>query len=212
MQLPQWQALTAHAAQMRQRHLRDLFAADPQRSDKLSRLELNLLFDFSRQLLDAETIRLLIALAEARGLRQRIGAMFAGEKINTTENRAVLHVALRNRSERPILVDGQDVMPEVRASLAKMRNFVDGIHGGRIHGATGKAFTDIVNIGIGGSDLGIVMATEALANFRNRNLRLHCVSNIDGELSGFRTRCRSVNAPSMRLGSSSFATVRPKRS
>lgn len=180
MQLPQWQALTAHAAQMRQRHLRDLFAADPQRADKLSRLELNLLFDFSRQLLDAETIRLLIALAEARGLRQRIGAMFAGEKINTTENRAVLHVALRNRSERPILVDGQDVMPEVRASLAKMRNFVDGIHGGRIHGATGKTFTDIVNIGIGGSDLGIVMATEALANFRNRNLRLHCVSNIDG--------------------------------
>ena len=106
--------------------------------------------------------------------------MFAGEKINTTENRAVLHIALRNRSDRPILVDGQDVMPEVRASLAKMRNFVDGVHGGRVHGATGKTFTDIVNIGIGGSDLGIVMATEALAKFRNRNLRLHCVSNVDG--------------------------------
>jgi glucose-6-phosphate isomerase len=180
MQLPQWQALAAHAAQIRQRHLRDLFAADAQRSSKLSRSELNLLFDFSRQLLDEETIRLLIALAEARGLRQRIDAMFAGEKINTTENRAVLHIALRNRSDRPILVDGQDVMPEVRASLAKMRNFVDGIHGGRIHGATGKTFTDIVNIGIGGSDLGIVMATEALARFRNRNIRLHCVSNIDG--------------------------------
>ncbi|HEV8331079.1 MAG TPA: glucose-6-phosphate isomerase [Steroidobacteraceae bacterium] len=180
MQLPQWQALTAHAAQVRQRHLRDLFAADAQRSSKLSRSDLNLLFDFSRQLLDEETIRLLIALAAARGLRQRIDAMFAGEKINTTENRAVLHIALRNRSDRPILVDGQDVMPEVRASLAKMRNFVEGIHGGRIHGATGKSFTDIVNIGIGGSDLGIVMATEALANFRNRNIRLHCVSNIDG--------------------------------
>ena len=180
MQLPQWQELTAHAGQMRQRHLRDLFAADAQRSEKLSRTELNLLFDFSRQLLDAETIRLLIALAEARGLRQRIDAMFAGEKINTTENRAVLHVALRNRTDRPILVDGHDVMPEVRASLAKMRNFVEGVHGGRVHGATGKTFTDIVNIGIGGSDLGIVMATEALANFRNHNLRLHCVSNIDG--------------------------------
>jgi glucose-6-phosphate isomerase len=127
-----------------------------------------------------ETIRLLLELARARGLQQRIAAMFAGEKINTTENRAVLHVALRNRSDRPILVDGQDVMPEVRASLAKMRNFVDGVHGGRVHGATGKTFTDIVNIGIGGSDLGIVMATEALANFRNHNLRLHCVSNIDG--------------------------------
>jgi glucose-6-phosphate isomerase len=180
MQLPQWQALTAHAAQIRQRHLRDLFAADAQRSSTLSRSELNLLFDFSRQLLDAQTIRLLIELAEARGLRERIAAMFAGEKINTTENRAVLHIALRNRTDRPILVDGQDVMPEVRASLAKMRNFVEGIHGGRIHGATGKTFTDIVNIGIGGSDLGIVMASEALANFRNRNIRLHCVSNIDG--------------------------------
>jgi glucose-6-phosphate isomerase len=178
--LPQWQALATHAAQMRQRHLRDLFAADPQRFEKLSRTELNLLFDFSRQLLDAQTLRLLIELAQARGLDQRIAAMFAGEKINTTENRAVLHVALRNRADRPILVDGQDVMPEVRASLAKMRNFVEGVQGGRIHGATGKTFTDIVNIGIGGSDLGIVMATEALAKFRNRNLRLHCVSNIDG--------------------------------
>ena len=140
----------------------------------------NLLFDFSRQRVDAETLRLLLELARARGLEKRIAAMFAGEKINTTENRAVLHTALRNRSDRPILVDGQDVMPEVRASLEKMRNFVEGVHGGRIHGATGKTFTDIVNIGIGGSDLGIVMATEALAKFRNRNLRLHCVSNIDG--------------------------------
>ena len=180
MQLPQWQALTAHAAQMRQRHLRDLFTADPQRVEKFARTDLNLLFDFSRQRVDAETIRLLIELAQARGLQQRIAAMFAGEKINTTENRAVLHTALRNRSDQPILVDGQDVMTEVRAGLAKMRNFVDGVHGGRVHGATGKTFTDIVNIGIGGSDLGIVMATEALAKYRNRNLRLHCVSNIDG--------------------------------
>src|ERR1044072_1008042 len=129
MQLPQWQALAAHAAQMRQRHLRDLFAADSQRFAKLSRTELNLLFDFSRQLLDGETLRLLVDLARARGLEKRIAAMFAGEKINTTENRAVLHVALRERSDRQILVDGQDVMPEVRASLTKMRNFVDGVHG-----------------------------------------------------------------------------------
>jgi glucose-6-phosphate isomerase len=178
--LPEWQRLQQCAAILRGQHLRELFAADPQRFAKLSRCELNLLFDFSRQLLDEQTIQLLMALAEARGLRQRIAAMFAGEKINTTENRAVLHVALRNRSDRPILVDGQDVMPEVRASLTKMRNFVEGVHGGRIHGASGKSFTDIVNIGIGGSDLGIVMATEALAKFRNRNLRLHCISNIDG--------------------------------
>src|SRR5688572_29987157 len=180
LQLPQWQQLEAHALQMRQRHLRDLFAADPQRAVKFTRNDLNLLFDFSRHIVDDETIRLLLALAQARGLQGQIAAMFAGEKINVTEHRSVLHVALRNRSDRPILVDGQDVMPEVRAGLAKMRTFVEGVHSGRVHGATGKTFTDIVNIGIGGSDLGIVMATEALAKFRNRNLRLHCVSNIDG--------------------------------
>jgi glucose-6-phosphate isomerase len=178
--LPEWQHLAAHAAQIRKVHLRDAFAADGERFAKLSRCHLNLLYDFSRQLIDAKTVELLVGLADARGLRRAIDAMFAGEKINRTENRAVLHVALRNRSDRPIMLDGQDVMSEVRASLEKMRQFVDGVHGGRIHGATGKTFTDVVNIGIGGSDLGIVMATEALANYRNRNIRLHCVSNIDG--------------------------------
>jgi glucose-6-phosphate isomerase len=176
---PEWAALAAHAASMRDVHVRDLFARDADRFGRLSLCEMNLLFDFSRQRIDGETLKLLIALAQARGLRSRIDAMFNGEKINATENRAVLHVALRNRSGRPIHVDGQDVMPEVQASLAKMRTFVEGVHGGRIHGATGKSFTDIVNIGIGGSDLGIVMATEALARYRNRNIRLHCVSNID---------------------------------
>lgn len=179
--LPQWQRLASAAQRMRETHLRDLFAADPERSRKFARSgDLNLLFDFSRQRLDAPVLQGLLELAEARDLRGRIDAMFSGEKINSTEGRAVLHVALRNRTERPVLVDGQDVMPEVRASLDKMRNFVEGVHGGRIHGHTGKTFTDIVNIGIGGSDLGIMMATEALANYRNRNLRLHCVSNIDG--------------------------------
>jgi len=177
--LPQWKALEQHAAETRSLHLRDLFASDPQRFETFSRNDLNLLFDFSRQRVTSQTLKLLIDLAAARDLRGRIDAMFSGEKINETERRAVLHTALRNRSERPVLVDGQDVMPEVRASLAKMRNFVEGVHGGRIHGATGKTFTDIVNIGIGGSDLGIVMATEALAGLRNRNIRLHCVSNID---------------------------------
>jgi len=176
----EWQALENHASTMRSTHLRDLFAQDPGRFEAFSRNAVNLLFDFSRQRVTGETLQLLISLAEARGVRERIDAMFAGEKINTTENRAVLHTALRNRGDRPVLVDGKDVMPEVRASLEKMRNFVEGVHSGRIHGHTGKPFTDIVNIGIGGSDLGIVMATEALANFRNRNIRLHCVSNIDG--------------------------------
>jgi len=177
---PQWKSLATHAASMSGVHLRDLFAADPARFEKFSRCELNLLFDFSRQRITAETLGLLVKLAQERGLASRIAAMFSGEKINETEHRAVLHTALRNRSERPVLLDGQDVMPEIRASLEKMRNFVEGVQGGRIHGATGKTFTDVVNIGIGGSDLGIVMATEALARVRNRNIRLHCVSNIDG--------------------------------
>jgi glucose-6-phosphate isomerase len=179
-QLREWQALARHANAIRSVHLRELFASDTERFKRLSRSDLNLLFDFSRQRLNDETLQLLLDLAKARGLRARIDAMFAGEKINTTENRAVLHTALRNRSDRPVLVDGQDVMPEIKASLTRMRNFVEGVHSGRIHGHTGKPFSDIVNIGIGGSDLGIVMATEALAKFRNHNVRLHCVSNIDG--------------------------------
>jgi len=177
--LPQWKALERHAAEVRTLHLRDLFGADPQRFETFSRNDLNLLFDFSRQRVTSQTLQLLIDLAAARDLRSRIEAMFSGEKINETEQRAVLHTALRNRSGHPVLVDGQDVMPEVQANLARMRNFVEGVHGGRIHGATGKTFTDVVNIGIGGSDLGVVMATEALAGVRNRNIRLHCVSNID---------------------------------
>lgn len=177
--LPQWKALERHAAEARTLHLRDLFEADPRRFETFSRNDLNLLFDFSRQRVTTQTLQLLIDLAAARDLRSRIEAMFSGEKINETEQRAVLHTALRNRSGHPVLVDGQDVMPEVQANLARMRNFVEGVHGGRIHGATGKTFTDVVNIGIGGSDLGVVMATEALAGVRNRNIRLHCVSNID---------------------------------
>lgn len=177
---PEWKALEQHASAIRKLHLRDLFAIDPNRFETFSRCEMKLLFDFSRQRVTSETLALLISLANARGLRHRIDAMFSGEKINSTENRAVLHTALRNRSGRPVLVDGKDVMPEVKASLDKMRTFVEGVHSGRIQGHTGKPFTDVVNIGIGGSDLGIVMATEALANYRNRNIRLHCVSNIDG--------------------------------
>jgi glucose-6-phosphate isomerase len=180
LQLPQWQRLAVHAADIRRSSLRDAFAADSDRSTRLSRCDLNLLFDFSRQRVTTQTIELLIELAQARGLAPAVAAMFSGERINRTEDRAVLHVALRNRSDRPMPLDGQDVMPQIRACLDKMRNFVEGVHGGRIHGSTGKTFTDVVNIGIGGSDLGVVMATEALANYRNRNIRLHCVSNIDG--------------------------------
>jgi glucose-6-phosphate isomerase len=179
-QSPEWRLLAAHADAIRATHLRDIFAADPNRPQAFSRCEVDLLCDFSRQRVTTETLQRLIDLANACNLRARIEAMFTGERINITENRAVLHTALRARAGKPILVDDRDVMPEVRENLERMREFVDGVHSGRVVGATGKAFTDIVNIGIGGSDLGIVMASEALARYRNRNLKLHFVSNIDG--------------------------------
>src|SRR4051812_34330197 len=135
--LPQWSALEAHATTARSLHLRDLFAGDPNRFASFSVNDVNLLMDFSRQRVTSETLKLLVDLARARGLRERIDAMFSGEKINTTENRAVLHTALRNKSGTPVMVDGQDVMPEVMASLEKMRTFVEGVHNGRVVGATG---------------------------------------------------------------------------
>ena len=179
--LPAWKALEAHATRLSSRHLRDLFAADGAgRFDATSVQALDVLCDFSRQRVTRETLSLLQSLAQACDLPARIAALFAGEPVNNTEGRAAMHMALRNRSDRPMLADGQDVMPEVRAQLAKMREFVTGVHQGRILGFTGARFTDVVNIGIGGSDLGIVMATEALARFRNKGIRLHCVSNVDG--------------------------------
>jgi len=179
-QLPEWRVLSALASTDGATHLRDLFAAQPQRFKEFSRCDMDMLFDFSRQRITAPVLQGLFKLAEARGLRERIAAMFNGDVINTTEQRAVLHTALRAAPERNIQVNGQNVMTEVRANLDRMRQFVDGVHTGRIQGFNGKTFTDIVNIGIGGSDLGIVMATEALARYRHRNINLHCVSNIDG--------------------------------
>jgi len=178
--LPAWKNLQAHAADFEIRHLRQLFADDPQRFERLSVTALDFLYDYTRQRLTPNTIELLLALARDCDLEGRIAALFAGEPVNHTERRAALHMALRNRSDRPMHVDGRDVMPEVRQELAKIREFVTGVHEGRITGSKGARFTDVVNIGIGGSDLGIVMATEALGRYRNRAIRLHCVSNIDG--------------------------------
>jgi glucose-6-phosphate isomerase len=179
--LPAWKTLQAHAAVVSTQHLRDLFATDPLGRFAATSVEvLDFLYDFSRQRVTPETLGLLLDLARACDLEGRITALFAGEAVNHTERRAALHMALRNRSDRPMRADGQDVMPAVRAELAKMRAFVTGVHEGRITGARSTRFTDVVNIGIGGSDLGIVMATEALARFRNRGIRLHCVSNVDG--------------------------------
>jgi glucose-6-phosphate isomerase len=178
--MPAWQSLQAHAASLERHHLRQLFADDPGRFEALSVTALDFLYDFTRQRLTADTMALLLALARDCGLEERIRALFDGEAVNLTERRAALHMALRNRSDAAMTVEGRDVMPEVRAQLAKIREFVTGVHEGRITGCHGQRFTDVVNIGIGGSDLGIVMATEALGRYRNRAIRLHCVSNVDG--------------------------------
>jgi glucose-6-phosphate isomerase len=176
---PAWRALTEHQAAMQDVHLRDLFAQDEGRFGRFSLTFDGILLDYSKNRITGETMRLLLQLAEQRGLRERIDAMFAGQKINTTENRAVLHVALRNRSDRPILVDGADVMPEVNAVLDRMATFSEAVRSGAWTGYTGKPITDVVNIGIGGSDLGPKMVTEALKPYGHPRLRVHYVSNVD---------------------------------
>ncbi len=177
---PAWQALTAHRATMRDSHMRDLFAQDPQRFAQFSLRFQDILFDYSKNRITTETMRLLLELARHAELQAAIDAMFSGQKINNTEDRAVLHIALRNRSNRPIYVDGQDVMPEVNRVLAKMRTFSEAIRSGEWRGYTGAAITDVVNIGIGGSDLGPKMVTLALTPYTQADLRTHFVSNVDG--------------------------------
>src|SRR5690606_31101724 len=155
---PAWQALAAHRAEMEAVHMRDLFAAEPDRFERFSLRFDDILFDYSKNRITAETLDLLLDLARQARLADEIAAMFNGVKINTTEDRAVLHVALRNRSNRPILVDGEDVMPGVNAVLGKMRRFSEAIRSGAWRGYSDKPITDVVNIGIGGSDLGPKMA------------------------------------------------------
>ena len=179
-QSPAWKALDAHYAQMRDVHMRSLFAADPKRFDRFSGRVGDLLVDYSKHRITDETLKLLLSLANQQGVESWRDGMFAGEKINVTENRSVLHVALRNKSNRPILVDGEDVMPAVNAVLAQMRTFSDAVRSGTWVGHTGKRITDVVNIGIGGSDLGPVMVTEALKPYQHPDIGLHFVSNVDG--------------------------------
>ena len=175
-----WQALQQHFEQMKSVHMRDLFAADADRFSKFSAtFDDQMLVDYSKNRITAETLEKLQALARETDLSSAIAAMFAGEKINRTEDRAVLHVALRNRSNTPIYVDGHDVMPQVNAVLAKMKQFWARVIGGEWKGYSGKAITDVVNIGIGGSDLGPYMVTEALRPYKN-HLNMHFVSNVDG--------------------------------
>jgi glucose-6-phosphate isomerase len=173
-------ALQSHYETVRNLHLRQLFADDPQRAEKFSTEQLGIFLDYSKNRVTAETMPLLLKLADESGLRGRIDAMFRGDKINVTENRAVLHVALRAPRGASITVDGQNVVPEVHAVLDRMANFADSIRSGTWLGYTGKKIRNIVNIGIGGSDLGPVMAYEALRHYSQRDLTVRFVSNIDG--------------------------------
>ena len=177
---PAWKALKTHHRQIAGVHMRDLFAQDAQRFDKFTLRFNDLLLDYSKNIVTDTTMPLLFDLAHQAGVPDYAARMFDGEKINFTENRAVLHIALRNRANRPIKVDGKDVMPAVNAVLAHMRSFSEQVRSGKWKGYTGKAITDIVNIGIGGSDLGPVMVTEALKPYAAAHLKMHFVSNIDG--------------------------------
>ena len=179
-QRPAWKALQDHYHKIKDLHLRSLFAEDPHRAERLSVEGLGIYLDYSKNRITDETLRLLLNLAETSGLRARIEAMFRGEKINITEQRAVLHVALRAPKDASILVDGANVVPEVHAVLDKMADFANRVRSGDWKGYTGKRIRNVVNIGIGGSDLGPMMAYEALKHYSDRNLTVRFVSNIDG--------------------------------
>ena len=179
-QRPAWNALKEHYAKVRSLHLRQLFAEDSQRGERFTLEVMGLYFDYSKNRITSETTRLLLELAEQSGLRQHIDAMFAGDKINVTEQRAVLHVALRAPKGAQIFLDGVDVVPEVHAVLDKMAEFVEHIRSGAWKGHTGKRIRNVVNIGIGGSDLGPVMAYEALKYYSQRDMTFRFVSNVDG--------------------------------
>ncbi len=176
----EWQALQSHFAQVEGVHLRELFARDPRRGEAMTLEAADLYLDYSKNLITSETLQLLRALAERAELRQRADDMFSGRRINVTEDRPVLHVALRAPAGTSIVVDGTDVVPEVHAVLGKMRQFSDRVRGGEWTGYTGRRIANVINIGIGGSDLGPAMAYEALQDYSDRSLTVRFVSNVDG--------------------------------
>ena len=175
-----WQRLKVHQQTMADKHMRNLFAEDPKRFEKFSVKTCGILLDYSKNIIDDKTMKLLTELAKSAGLKTKIQDMFSGKKINITENRAVLHTALRNRSNTPVMVDGKDVMPQVNAVFKKMRKFCSQVRNGQWLGYTGKKIKDIVNIGIGGSDLGSLMVCEALKSYHHLEIKIHFVSNVDG--------------------------------
>ena len=179
-QRPAWKALAVHHDSVARLHLRKLFADDPKRGERMTAEGVGLFLDYSKNRITDETLKLLLQLADESGLRERIDAMFGGEKINLTENRAVLHVALRAPRGASIVVDGENVVPQVHAVLDKMADFSSRVRGGEWKGHTGKQIRNVINIGIGGSDLGPVMAYEALKRYSERMMAFRFVSNVDG--------------------------------
>lgn len=180
VQRPAWKALAAHSKQIKKLHLRELFAKDPKRGEQLTATGGGLFLDYSKNRINEKTLKLLLQLAKESGLKGKIDAMFSGQKINITENRAVLHIALRAPKDEVIIVDGKNVVPEVHAVLDKMAAFSDRVRSGEWKGHTGKPIRNVINIGIGGSDLGPVMAYEALRHYSKREITFRFVSNVDG--------------------------------
>ena len=206
IQTASWQKLAAHYQQIKEVEMKSLFAKDPDRFKRFSLRFNDILVDYSKNRITAETLTLLFDLARDTGLEEAIEGMFAGDKINETEHRSVLHTALRKRDDTPLFIDGQDVMPEVKAVLQKMKDFSDGVCNGELRGYSGKRFTDIVNIGIGGSDLGPVMVTECLRPYAQKDLAVHFVSNVDGTHIAETLRCLDPETTLFMIASKTFTT------
>ena len=202
-----WKALQSHYGEIKQLHMRDLFAADPNRGERLTAEAAGLFLDYSKNRITDETIKLLIQLAQESGLQARIDAMFRGDKINVTEGRAVLHTALRAPKGTSIFVDGKDVVPEVHAVLDRMAVFSERVRSGEWTGYTGKPIRNVINIGIGGSDLGPVMANEALKHYSERDLTFRFVSNVDGTDFAEATRDLDAEETLFIISSKTFTTL-----
>jgi glucose-6-phosphate isomerase len=204
---PAWKGLETHHRQVRDLHLRKLFADDSKRGERLTVEAVGIYFDYSKNRITDETLKLLLQLAEESGLRGRIDAMFRGEKINITENRAVLHVALRAPRGATIVVDGENVVPQVHAVLNKMADFSSRVRNGDWKGHTGKRIRNVINVGIGGSDLGPVMAYEALRHYSDRNMTFRFVSNVDGTDMAEATRDLDAAETLFIISSKTFTTL-----
>jgi glucose-6-phosphate isomerase len=206
-QTPEWQALRTHHQELKDRHLRELFAADPSRGETMTCEAGDLYLDYSKQRVTGETLGLLVALATRAGLRERIDAMFAGQPINTTEDRSVLHTALRDPEGSQILLDGHNVVADVHEVLGRMRRFADEVRSGRWLGSTGRPIRNLVNIGIGGSDLGPAMAYDALLPYTDRSRTFRFVSNVDGADIAEATRDLDPAETLFVVSSKTFTTI-----